>query len=479
MKKLKEILKMYKNKFNKGITLVSLVVTIIVLIILAGISISMLIGGNGILSRANEAKKKTEIANEEELIKLSIMDALTKDIEIITEESLKAALHNQFGSNVSFSVTQIVDGSFMVKFEESNRNYYIDQDGTVINNDKILEISTREDLLKFRDQVDGLNGYKADTFEGWYIYLKDTITLDINSEWIPIGRYITDNVNDNENSFFKGIFDGRNYEINGIKISSTTEKANGLFGLANNARIKNVRIGINCSISALQNTGGIVGFANNGTIIENCYNYSEIMASGLNLGGIVGALKNSSVINCFNFNLITNTAGTTGGRQGGIVGSAYNNSLIKNCCNIGNVTGVTFLGGIVGRSETETTIEGCCNSASISGSGNSIGGIGGTCISTKTINCYNTGDISSNNGYNIAGIVGAANTGNIKNCYNVGNINGNGNIGNIYGFNGDTTSENNYSKNDSFSYIDLGGAFKSDYQGEAAINNGYPILGWQ
>ena len=51
-----------KFKRNKGITLIALVVTIIVLLILAGISISMLTGQNGILNRASEAKKLNGIA---------------------------------------------------------------------------------------------------------------------------------------------------------------------------------------------------------------------------------------------------------------------------------------------------------------------------------------------------------------------------------------------------------------------------------
>ncbi len=54
-----------KNK-NKGITLIALVVTIIVLLILAGISISMLTGQNGILTRAAESKVKTEEAEKQE-----------------------------------------------------------------------------------------------------------------------------------------------------------------------------------------------------------------------------------------------------------------------------------------------------------------------------------------------------------------------------------------------------------------------------
>ena len=53
---------MFKHKTNKtsGITLIALVVTIIVLLILAGISIQMLTGDNGILTRAGQAKEATE-----------------------------------------------------------------------------------------------------------------------------------------------------------------------------------------------------------------------------------------------------------------------------------------------------------------------------------------------------------------------------------------------------------------------------------
>ena len=44
-------------KEKSGITLIALVITIIVLLILAGVSIAMLTGDNGILTQATEAKK--------------------------------------------------------------------------------------------------------------------------------------------------------------------------------------------------------------------------------------------------------------------------------------------------------------------------------------------------------------------------------------------------------------------------------------
>ena len=58
-------------KKETGITLVSLVVTIIILIILAGISINLLMGDNGIITKAQQAKENTLLAQEEEAKQLN------------------------------------------------------------------------------------------------------------------------------------------------------------------------------------------------------------------------------------------------------------------------------------------------------------------------------------------------------------------------------------------------------------------------
>ena len=62
---------------EKGITLIALVVTMIVLLILAGVTIAILTGDNGILSKAQESKNKTEQANVDELKKLTQLEATT------------------------------------------------------------------------------------------------------------------------------------------------------------------------------------------------------------------------------------------------------------------------------------------------------------------------------------------------------------------------------------------------------------------
>lgn len=57
---------------NKGITLIALVITIIVLLILAGVSIAMLTGQNGILTQANNSKSATVKAEAVEKINLTL-----------------------------------------------------------------------------------------------------------------------------------------------------------------------------------------------------------------------------------------------------------------------------------------------------------------------------------------------------------------------------------------------------------------------
>ena len=70
---------MLKN--NKGITLIALVVTIIVLLILAGVSIAMLTGDNGILTQSKNAKTDTEKAEAVERINLALNAALAAAME--------------------------------------------------------------------------------------------------------------------------------------------------------------------------------------------------------------------------------------------------------------------------------------------------------------------------------------------------------------------------------------------------------------
>ena len=117
---------MKKNKkMSNGITLIALVVTIIVLLILAGISISMLSGENGILQKATEAKTRTEIGQEKDIVALAYNSALAKkmnngDSITLIAEDINAELTDQ-GAYAEDRGSKII-----VTFEKSHREYTLD-----------------------------------------------------------------------------------------------------------------------------------------------------------------------------------------------------------------------------------------------------------------------------------------------------------------------------------------------------------------
>ncbi len=103
---------------QKGITLVALVITIIVLLILAGVSISLVLGNNGVLTQASEAV----ITNEKATIKQDMdmafadanMDYTTKQSmgTLGAGETLASILKTKLSNNASIgTVSSIADGT--------------------------------------------------------------------------------------------------------------------------------------------------------------------------------------------------------------------------------------------------------------------------------------------------------------------------------------------------------------------------------
>ena len=79
----------FKGRKEKGITLIALVITIIVLLILAGVTIATLTGDNGILGKANEAKTTNDEEKAKEQIKIAVMGSYGKDGELNYDDLTK------------------------------------------------------------------------------------------------------------------------------------------------------------------------------------------------------------------------------------------------------------------------------------------------------------------------------------------------------------------------------------------------------
>ena len=112
-------------KEKKGITLIALVITIIVLLILAGVSIAMLTGQKGILTQANNAKNATELASTKEKVELAVIGAISQTRDgTLKVGNLRTELAN-YGGTVEgevFPVTAKVDG----------KSFTVDANGNVV-----------------------------------------------------------------------------------------------------------------------------------------------------------------------------------------------------------------------------------------------------------------------------------------------------------------------------------------------------------
>lgn len=122
---------MKKNqKMSKGITLISLVVTVIVLLILAGVSISMLSGDNGLLKKAGQARDDTIIGEEREQVELAYISAAVKKLgDDVTYQDLQDELDTSVGTNKT-KVTKNANNTLNVLFKDTEHNYNVN-DGKV------------------------------------------------------------------------------------------------------------------------------------------------------------------------------------------------------------------------------------------------------------------------------------------------------------------------------------------------------------
>ena len=119
--------KKQKLKESKGITLIALVITIIVLLILAGVTIATLTGDNGILKKSNDAKEETRGASVEEAVELWKINKKTERYseggtsqglqELLDDLEKQKLITEKERENIN-NVGQITIGSRTIQFKE-------------------------------------------------------------------------------------------------------------------------------------------------------------------------------------------------------------------------------------------------------------------------------------------------------------------------------------------------------------------------
>ena len=170
-----------RRKEEGGITLIALVITIIVLLILAGVSIATLTGENGILTRAGDAKTSTEIGDEKEKVELSAVGALAKDNGgEIKREYLNDELTSYIGTEGT-DYTLSETAPFVVKYLDSGRSYLIDENGNVSEYVDISKDVKIGDYVDYEpDNVDGAYDKFGEIYSG---YANENIGQDDTLKW--------------------------------------------------------------------------------------------------------------------------------------------------------------------------------------------------------------------------------------------------------------------------------------------------------
>ena len=110
---------------NKAITLLALVITIIIILILAGVTVASLTGDNGLLKRAVEAKEKTEVAQLKEQIQLEVLGSYELNGNLYASK-VKENIENHIKDAV-------VDGNdFELYVSVKDHKFTIDSNGNVL-----------------------------------------------------------------------------------------------------------------------------------------------------------------------------------------------------------------------------------------------------------------------------------------------------------------------------------------------------------
>ena len=99
-----------ETKKNKGITLMALVITIIVLLILAGVSIATLTGNNGILKQVNQAKENTNSEAAKEKVQVEALGSIDKDGKFNS-----GTFKNNLETNLKLKASDIVENEDEIK----------------------------------------------------------------------------------------------------------------------------------------------------------------------------------------------------------------------------------------------------------------------------------------------------------------------------------------------------------------------------
>ena len=296
------------------------------------------------------------------------------------------------------------------------------------------------------------------------IYLGDYLKSSAEG-WLPIGTQAAP---------FKGRFDGSGFVISGLWVERPSTDNVGLFGVTENAEIKNLGVEIVGEIKGRRSVGGLVGWQS-GSDITKSYATGNVTGTS-DVGGIVGwQTQSSNITNSYatgcvrggsyvgglvggqefflggGINTIANSYATGdvrgGSYVGGLVGGNYvyqgsGINAIANSYAAGNVSGTSRVGGLVGY-QLNSNITNSYATGNVSGT-SWVGGLVGHQLNSNITNSYATGDITGSGVFYVGGLVGSQSNSTVANSYATGDVSGNLYVGGLVGSQSNSSIANSY-----------------------------------
>lgn len=371
-------------KQEKAITLIALMITIIILLILAGVTISLILGNNGILRRAVESVEKNEEGKAREKLEIVLSS-------LMLDKNTVEGYNNEYIDNELIKQEMIVIGDVVIV---DDWGFEIDREipriitsiGKGLQNDNIkLTASgiTREDYVNATIKVD------IECSQGKV----SEIQINGGNKDVPIpnGGIYTINEVVTENGIYTILVkdDKKNFKMKKVEIKDLTEDMD----IWNRADMEEFRDKVNSGRTFEGKTARVMSdinlegsednkwipigdysknkklhfkgtFEGNNHRIDNLYINTSSERVGL-FGVVAGEVKNLTI-----GGIITSQANYVGG----VCGVANKGSKISNCINKTKINGKVNTGGLVGYTEGEVRV--CINEGAISGT-ERLGGISG------------------------------------------------------------------------------------------------------
>ena len=277
-------------KEQRGITLVALVITIIILIILAGISISTLVGENGIITKAKEAKQNIILAGEAEALQLNQLyyeletgGELTEDEESAKKDEIIALLQKQV-EELQNQVSSLQTENEDLKQQITDLNTQIEELQTELESlrdqisQKDIEIADlRAQVSEKQGQIDNLQS-QLDTLNSLLSQTNATADKILAGYTAYSGGELLTGTMVNRGAVSSSLNCGQSYTIpagyhNGSGVVTANSLASQTFATAT---ANNLSSGVTAWVNGVKITG-------NGTDVTNSYN------NGYNTGYNAGA----------------------------------------------------------------------------------------------------------------------------------------------------------------------------------------------